>query len=154
MSFYMTYHDPHGPLALRTLADLPASPLDAPWFPASWMDRISVQDSPAMYRDCGQCWLWHGANNGKGHGRVYFSKPKRGVYLHRYSFEKFHDITLQAGMSLDHLCRHRNCFNPLHLESVTPLENYMRGNGPAFQFKKPSEYGAHISQEDVEGFFL
>lgn len=153
----MTAYNPHDLLALKTLADLPPSPFDAPWMFASWGDRISVAEPPSFFCDCGQCWLWHGANNGKGHGKVWMPSPnatRRGrlVYLHRYSFEQFQNITLWGGLVLDHLCRRRNCFNPLHLESVTPLENYMRGDGPSFQFgRRPTD--THITQEDLEGFF-
>lgn len=136
--------DPHGALALRTLADLPAGPLDAPWVLASWMDRISVAPAPPNLCDCGPCWLFHGWSNGKGHRKVWIDG--RGVYLHRYSFEQFQGVTLWGGMVLDHLCRNRGCFNPLHLESVTPLENYMRGDGPKFQFKEIID---HASEEDI-----
>lgn len=34
-------------------------------------------------------------------------------------------------MTLDHLCRHRWCVNPMHVEPVTNLENILRGTVPS-----------------------
>lgn len=140
----MSLLDPYGALEMKGLALLPASPFDAPWILASWADRISEAAPPEFFCDCGNCWLWHGWSNGKGHGKVKIAG--RGVYLHRYTFEQFQGVALFGGMVLDHLCRVRNCFNPLHLDSVTPLENYMRGDGPKFQFKPIIDYA---SEEDI-----
>lgn len=146
----MSMLDPHGALELKGLALLPASPFDAPWVLGSWCDRISTAPTPDFLMErtggaCGPlCWLYHGWSNGKGHSKV--KVDKRATYLHRYSFEQFQEVTLYGGMVLDHLCRVRNCFNPLHLESVTPLENYMRGDGPKFQFKPIIDFA---SEEDI-----
>lgn len=49
--------------------------------------------------------------------------------VHRIAYELFKgDVPLD--MSLDHLCKQRNCINPDHLEIVTAVENVMRGDSP------------------------
>lgn len=128
---------------MKTLADLPASPFVAPWIKPSWHARITVEPAPEGCRIFGRqiqgpCWLYHGATNGKGHSRVYITYAPgkdHGVYLHRLSLAAFHGIETCDLDTVDHLCRNRNCFQPLHVESVTPIENYVRGDGPSYQFK-------------------
>ena len=46
---------------------------------------------------------------------------------HRISYE-IHVGLIPEGMTIDHLCRVRHCFNPNHLEVVTLKENLMRGD--------------------------
>jgi hypothetical protein len=40
------------------------------------------------------------------------------------------------GLHLDHLCKNRPCYNPNHLEPVTPRENLLRGNTLAAKLSK------------------
>lgn len=72
------------------------------------------------------CWLWTASTTG-GYGMFGLSKGTiRRAHIIAY-------ITLvgdvPAGLQLDHLCRTRECCNPLHLEPVTQRENLIRGNG-------------------------
>lgn len=72
------------------------------------------------------CWLWLGAQNGKGYGRFTLSGRngwKRSA--HRYAYELLVG-PIAAGLDLDHLCRNRLCVNPEHLEPVTRRENLRR----------------------------
>jgi len=71
------------------------------------------------------CWLWIGATNGVGYGKISVGHSK-GVYAHRASYE-LHCERIPDGMHLDHLCRVRSCINPDHLEPVTNQENTLRG---------------------------
>lgn len=71
------------------------------------------------------CWLWKGALNDGGYGRLMVD----GHFMaraHRVSYELFIG-PIPAGLDLDHLCRVRHCVNPYHLEPVTRRENLMRG---------------------------
>lgn len=69
------------------------------------------------------CWLWTAAKI-DGYGRF---SPVSGqvVCAHRWSYEH-HVGPIPEGLTIDHLCRVRNCVNPDHMEPVTLLENLSR----------------------------
>lgn len=67
------------------------------------------------------CWIWQrSTRNGYGCLRI------DGVthYAHRVYYERH---VIPRGLDLDHLCRHRACVNPAHLEPVTRAVNLQRG---------------------------
>lgn len=71
------------------------------------------------------CWFWTAATNGKpGYGVFAFNR--RQQLAHRVAYELFVG-PVPDGLTLDHLCRVRNCVNPEHLEPVTLAENIDRG---------------------------
>ena len=76
------------------------------------------------------CWLWHGARIRDGYGSIRVGG--RSVLAHRLAWELLRG-PIPPGLTLDHLCRVRNCVNPDHLEPVTFKENVMRGNGVSAQ---------------------
>jgi hypothetical protein len=71
-----------------------------------------------------ECWIWTGATNEKGYGRVRVN----GILLltHRFVYEQIVG-PIAAGLQLDHLCRAHACCNPEHMEPVTNRENGRRG---------------------------
>lgn len=75
---------------------------------------------------CG-CWLWVG-NTHQGYGRITIAGLNRSIHRLAYTVLRGE---IPAGLTLDHLCRRRNCWNPEHLEPVTRRENVLRGVGPA-----------------------
>lgn len=77
------------------------------------------------------CWLWIGATNGCGYGRLAIGRSDR-VYAHRLSYER-HVGVIPAGMQIDHLCRNPLCVNPRHLEPVSNRENTRRGGVSALR---------------------
>lgn len=74
------------------------------------------------------CWLWTGTQNQKGYGRA--SVQGRAVQAHRWAYE-FCVGPIPDGLTIDHLCRVRNCVNPDHLEPVTNRVNLSRGFSPS-----------------------
>ena len=73
------------------------------------------------------CWLL----KGKGRPDGYFQFQWNGtrVIAHRFSYVAIGENELPDDLTLDHLCRVRNCVNPDHLEPVTVGENVLRGEG-------------------------
>ena len=70
------------------------------------------------------CWVWTGAIQSNGYGRLWDGKSSR--YAHRVIYELFNG-PIEEGLDIDHLCRNRSCVNPLHLDPVTRSENLRRG---------------------------
>jgi hypothetical protein len=80
------------------------------------------------------CWVWTGALDRHGYGRVGFGARKLGTALvHKVVYEAMIGL-VPAGRELDHVkargCSSNACCNPAHLEPVTHRENVVRGDGP------------------------
>jgi hypothetical protein len=76
------------------------------------------------------CWLWTGARNQAGYGKL-----RRGgrvgkiILAHRFAYEALIG-PIPCGLVIDHICRVLRCVNPAHMEPVTDRENVRRGVGP------------------------
>ena len=71
------------------------------------------------------CWLWTGYINKDGYGE-YKSEYLVTRLAHRIAYAL--DKGALPTLPLDHLCRHRHCVNPDHLEPVTQEVNTRRSN--------------------------
>jgi hypothetical protein len=77
------------------------------------------------------CWMWRGKTH-RGYGSI------AGLGVHRVAYESLVG-PVPDGLVIDHTCHnpetcvngercpHRRCANPLHMEPVTPYENWKRG---------------------------
>lgn len=71
------------------------------------------------------CWLWRGRADKDGYGTFYM--VGQSSLAHRIAYAMFHGDLL-PGLTIDHLCRTRNCVKPTHLEQVTIGTNTLRGD--------------------------
>ena len=76
--------------------------------------------------DAGECWIFRGALS-QGYGTI----GHKGVTwrVHRLAYVAMVG-EIPDGLTLDHLCRNRACWNPAHLEPVPRGVNVLRGNAP------------------------
>jgi homing endonuclease-like protein len=79
----------------------------------------------------GDCWEWRGGRSHDGYGR-FRADTRAQVYAHRFAYIAAKGI-LASDLELDHLCRHRWCVKPSHLEATTHKTNVRRGECPAVQ---------------------
>lgn len=68
----------------------------------------------------GGCWLWEGATDRIGYGKVKFNKKTVGA--HRASFLA-HGGSLMPGQCVLHSCDVPQCINPSHLRAGSLVEN-------------------------------
>lgn len=73
------------------------------------------------------CLRWTGPHNHAGYGDI--SVKGKAFSVHRLSYQVWIG-PIPTGLDLDHVhawgCRHRDCFEPSHLEPVTKAENTRR----------------------------
>jgi hypothetical protein len=72
------------------------------------------------------CWIFRKKPTNRGYAQMRMPDGTQPC-AHR-AFYEHHVGPIPEGMTLDHLCRVRQCVNPLHLEPVTRGENVLRGD--------------------------
>jgi hypothetical protein len=81
-----------------------------------------------LRKDADGCWRWLGAVNDDGYGEIFVgwrAGCARKDRVHRVAY-RLHHGPIPIGLTVDHLCRVRNCANPEHLEAVSLRENIRR----------------------------
>ena len=74
----------------------------------------------------GECILWAGTVNSRGHGHLRMDGRMRLV--HRFAWEK-ENGPIPEGMQIDHICHNPSCINVTHLRVATPAENSRHRRG-------------------------
>lgn len=83
------------------------------------------------------CWEWTGYVEKVGYGRTSYMNVRQ--YVHRLSY-MLHNGPIGEALHIDHLCRNKICFNPDHLEAVTPKENIRRAVYKGYCNKHQKEF--------------
>lgn len=78
----------------------------------------------------GDCWEYRGVRNSNGY--PYFRIGREQIRAHRYAYVEAKGI-IPIGLTIDHLCWHKWCVKPSHLEAVTSAVNSIRGDGAKWQ---------------------
>lgn len=76
------------------------------------------------------CWQWTGCISPDGYGLISLGRRSAGDKRLRSVHRTAYEILVAAipdGLQIDHLCRNRACWNPSHLDPVTPKVNTHRG---------------------------
>ena len=85
------------------------------------------------------CWLWKGHLDKDGYGTFYTgsrtNKTRRGIRAHRFVYALLVG-PIPENMTIDHICRCRNCVNPKHLRLLSATDNLMAGMGIQAQNKR------------------
>ena len=84
--------------------------------------KVEIPDGPDdAWED--MCWSWTGAHIPGGYGSIGVDGSQRGA--HRVAYELLVG-PIPDGLTIDHLCRVKDCVNPAHMEPVTSAENNRR----------------------------
>jgi hypothetical protein len=81
---------------------------------------LSLDERAHKIDKTGECWLWTGATDGDGYGKV--RQGERLFSVHRLAYEQWVG-PIPEGMVVCHTCDVTNCCNPAHLWLGTSAEN-------------------------------
>jgi len=100
------------------------------------------------------CWNWNLHCGQNGYGVIWFEGKNR--YVHRVS-NQLYVGPIPDGMTIDHLCRNKQCANPDHMEAVTVAVNCQRRSGtklsPESVRKIRALIGDGVHQRDIASIF-
>ena len=81
----------------------------------------------------GKCWEWEGRVESNGYAQAKYGGQRGQV--HRLVYEALVG-PIPDGLTLDHLCENKRCYNPAHLEPVTIAENIRRARAKITHCKR------------------
>lgn len=107
-------------------------------------DRLTL-----LQREHGEgCWPWPGVRDKDGY--CYASWEGKSTYAHIAAYRALVG-PIPAGLTIDHLCRVRQCINPAHMEPVTMRVNILRGTSPSAKnaIKTHCKHGHAFTEENT-----
>lgn len=97
----------------------------------------------------GDCLMWTGAVTENGYGQAFYDgKPRsahRAAYLATIG-------PIPDDLTIDHLCRHKLCINPEHMELVTRGENVRRWAASITQCPQGHDYSPENTYVTRDGW--
>lgn len=96
------------------------------WLTRAEMTPIDIKMHAKLFDDEDNgCAYWTGNVDRLGYGHSPSPRLAGQALAHRWFYERYKG-PIPEGLEIDHLCRHRACCNPNHLEAVTHQENCSR----------------------------
>lgn len=89
------------------------------------------------------CWIWQGSS-GNGYGTIRIDGRLR--YVHVVSYELYVGPVPEKHQ-VDHNCKVKMCYNPMHLEPVTQKENIARSDVRWAQFQRGTCQRGHDTSD-------
>lgn len=87
--------------------------------------NLSLEKTLKKYSyDVGTCRLWMRSTNLRGYGELGYKGYSTSVHIHAY---KLWRGEVPKDMTVNHLCRHKACINPDHLEVTSRIQNKIKG---------------------------
>lgn len=86
---------------------------------SAYWDRFSVTPTG--------CWVPRNTPHKSGY-ILTSVEGRMNVYLHRESFERYHNRPIKPEHEIHHMCKNRTCGNPMHLQELT-REEHMIADG-------------------------
>jgi hypothetical protein len=99
------------------------------------MEGIDEDRFWAKVRKFDTCWVWTGARDHNGYGRLRSKRPNpRTFYAHRVAYELLVG-PIPDGLEIDHRCFNPPCVRPgpEHCEPASHTENVRRARGNGWQ---------------------
>lgn len=112
----------------------------APWESHPDLARIVAKMTVVPNGYLTPCWESGYAKNRDGYTLIKPHRTRVPKLVHRVVYELLVG-PIAEGLTIDHLCRVRHCFNPEHLEPVTRRINTLRGIG----FPAINAYATHCT---------
>lgn len=85
------------------------------------MNKLTIEQKIIRKRTITEDGCWVNVGTSREH-YSYTTHDNKKVGRHRLAYE-FYVGSIPNGLVINHLCRNKSCYNPLHLEAVTQSQN-------------------------------
>lgn len=107
-----------------------------------------IKIDPAVAFKGVPCWLWTAYITPDGYGKIQMQGSCRPA--HRMAFGMFvHEIP--SGNDADHLCRVRNCVNPVHVQDIPSVAHRVLGHARRTHCKQGHPFSPENMFRDTRG---